>query len=302
MALAAFGDPATADPGDRRPIDRIVARTRATTGIPLRRPTSRTRRSTTPASSRRPRRTPRRCSPTGCSRVFANAAREHLPAGIPLYISGGCGLNCDWNAKWRELGHFSSVFVPPCTDDSGLGARHRDRRAGCWRPATRISSGTSTAGASSSGTSTPTRRVWTRRPLDYAALAEAIAGGRMCAWVQGRWEIGPRALGNRSLLAEPFSAGHARPPERDQAARGLPPDRALLPDRGRRQAVRPRLRGSRTCSTSGESCHQDLGAVTHVDGSARVQTVSKDDQPRGSTTCWPPSRRAPASACCATRR
>ena len=38
------------------------------------------------------------------------------------------------------------------------------------------------------------------------ALADALAGGRVVAWVQGRWEIGPRALGNRSLLAEPFDA------------------------------------------------------------------------------------------------
>ena len=51
--------------------------------------------------------------------AFADVAREQLPRDIPLFISGGCGLNCDWNFKWREMGHFSSVFVPPCTDDSG---------------------------------------------------------------------------------------------------------------------------------------------------------------------------------------
>jgi hydroxymethyl cephem carbamoyltransferase len=32
--------------------------------------------------------------------VFAAAAREHLPSGMPLYIAGGCGLNCGWNARW----------------------------------------------------------------------------------------------------------------------------------------------------------------------------------------------------------
>ena len=42
--------------------------------------------------------------------VFADAAQKHLPAGIPLYISGGCGLNCDWNSKWRDLG-----TSPPCS-------------------------------------------------------------------------------------------------------------------------------------------------------------------------------------------
>jgi len=41
---------------------------------------------------------------------FAETARTELPAGTPLRISGGCGLNCDWNAAWAEFDHFSSVF------------------------------------------------------------------------------------------------------------------------------------------------------------------------------------------------
>lgn len=51
--------------------------------------------------------------------MFATVARQQLPPGTPLRISGGCELNCDWNAAWTELGHFSSVFMPPCTNDSG---------------------------------------------------------------------------------------------------------------------------------------------------------------------------------------
>lgn len=51
--------------------------------------------------------------------TFAEVARRELPEGTPLYISGGCGLNCDWNSQWAQLGHFSSVFVAPCTNDSG---------------------------------------------------------------------------------------------------------------------------------------------------------------------------------------
>ena len=50
---------------------------------------------------------------------FAAAAQAELPEGLPLHISGGCGLNCDWNRAWRDLGFFSSVFVPPCPNDSG---------------------------------------------------------------------------------------------------------------------------------------------------------------------------------------
>ncbi|MFI1445325.1 carbamoyltransferase C-terminal domain-containing protein [Streptomyces fructofermentans] len=47
---------------------------------------------------------------------------------------------------------------------------------------------------------------WSRRALDQDALAAALSAGRVAAWVQGRWEIGPRALGNRSLLADAHSA------------------------------------------------------------------------------------------------
>src|SRR2546430_3467713 len=51
-------------------------------------------------------------------RFLAVADRE-LPAGYPLLIAGGCGLNCDWNSQWRGSGLFPAVFVPPCANDSG---------------------------------------------------------------------------------------------------------------------------------------------------------------------------------------
>ena len=38
--------------------------------------------------------------------AFAEVARREIPPGLPLRISGGCGLNCDWNYQWRELGSF----------------------------------------------------------------------------------------------------------------------------------------------------------------------------------------------------
>lgn len=39
--------------------------------------------------------------------------------GAVAHLSGGCGLNCDWNTNWRETGHFSDLFVPPVPNDSG---------------------------------------------------------------------------------------------------------------------------------------------------------------------------------------
>jgi len=50
---------------------------------------------------------------------FREFAEVNLKRGMPLLITGGCGLNCDWNTKWRDSGLFSEVFVPPVTNDSG---------------------------------------------------------------------------------------------------------------------------------------------------------------------------------------
>jgi predicted NodU family carbamoyl transferase len=51
---------------------------------------------------------------------------------------------------------------------------------------------------------TPLRIIWARRSLDSDRLAAVLAQGAIVVWVQGRCKLGPRALGNRSLLAEPF--------------------------------------------------------------------------------------------------
>ena len=93
----------------------------------------------------------------------------------------------------------------------------------------------------------------------------------MVAWVQGRWEIGPRALGNRSLLAEPF---RAETRDRLNAIKLREGYRPIAPCAGSRTST-PRSTAAsriRTCCISGGSLGR-LQAVTHVDGSARVQTV-----------------------------
>ncbi|MEU7056922.1 3'-hydroxymethylcephem-O-carbamoyltransferase [Streptomyces sp. NPDC046197] len=211
--------------------------------------------------------------------TFAQVAREQTPAGSPLYISGGCGLNCDWNSQWDELGHFSSVFVPPCTNDSGsavgtaidavstfTGDPHID-----WSVYSGLGFVTDTR---------PDPARWRPRRLDHDALVTALSDGRVVAWVQGRWEIGPRALGNRSLLAEAFGAG----------------TRDRLNDIKQREDYRPIAPCCRI-EDLGKVFHEDfedpymlyfrhvrkssgLHAVTHVDGTARVQTVRESGNPQ----------------------
>jgi hydroxymethyl cephem carbamoyltransferase len=210
--------------------------------------------------------------------VYADVALARLPAGIPLYINGGCGLNCDWNAKWQELGHFSSVFVPPCTDDSGsaIGTAIDALASATGDP--RIEWDVY-SGLEFDHDCDPDAGRWARRRADDAEVAAAIAEGRIFAWVQGRWEIGPRALCNRSLLAEPFSTD----------------TRDRLNEIKQREGYRPiapvcRLEDAGRLFDDGfedpymlffrRVVSDDLGAVTHVDGSARAQTVSQQTNPR----------------------
>ena len=57
---------------------------------------------------------------------FFQFAESNMKRRMPLLITGGCGLNCDWNTKWKEANLFPEVFVPPVANDSGLGDRHCD--------------------------------------------------------------------------------------------------------------------------------------------------------------------------------
>jgi hydroxymethyl cephem carbamoyltransferase len=204
--------------------------------------------------------------------IFAEVAQARIPAGLPLYISGGCGLNCDWNTMWRELGHFASVFVPPCTNDSGsavgtaLDALHAvtgDPRVD-WDVY---------CGLEFEWDRAPSEQGWRHRRMEPAALADALAEGRVVAWVQGRWEMGPRALGNRSLLAEPFRAGTRDRLNRIKQREGYRPIAPVcrIEDAGKvfdTDFPDPYMLYFRRVRTS------ELEAVTHVDGSARAQTVT----------------------------
>jgi hydroxymethyl cephem carbamoyltransferase len=208
---------------------------------------------------------------------FADVAREQLPEteGLPLHISGGCGLNCDWNRMWRDLGFYSSVFVPPCTNDSGSAL-------GTAMDALGVMTGDSYidwsvySGLEFERDREPDPAMWESRELHMGQVAEALAAKRVFAWVQGRWEIGPRALGNRSLLAEPFEAA----------------TRDRLNEIKQREAYRPiapvcRVEDlAQAFDTDFEDPYMlyfrmvrspDLRAITHVDGSARCQTVSRSD-------------------------
>jgi hydroxymethyl cephem carbamoyltransferase len=206
--------------------------------------------------------------------MFATVARQQLPAGTPLRISGGCGLNCDWNAAWTEFGHFSSVFVPPCTNDSGSAIGTAADALAALTGDPHIDWDVY-SGLEFVNDGEPDASHWQRSPADDRLLARALGEGRIVAWVQGRWEIGPRALGNRSILAEPFG---------EETRQRL----NAIKQREQYRPIAPACRVEDLAAAFHEDFddpymlyfrrvreEQGLRAVTHVDGSARVQTVSR---------------------------
>jgi hydroxymethyl cephem carbamoyltransferase len=271
MALAAYGDPAEADPGVVDTVERIVA-------APTIKPKSKEEFRDSPLHNIGVESEQAKHGAALLTQrifdVYAAAARRELPEGLPLHIAGGCGLNCDWNVHWRNLGHFSSVFVPPCANDSGsaLGTAIDAHFRATGDPYIEWDV---YSGLEFERDAEPAAERWEALPLDNDAVADALAQGHIVAWAQGRWEIGPRALGNRSLLAEPFST----------ATR----------DRLNTVKLREGYRPIAPCARL-EDLHEDfdsdfedpymlyfrmvtsgrLGAVTHVDGSARCQTVTRE--------------------------
>jgi hydroxymethyl cephem carbamoyltransferase len=211
--------------------------------------------------------------------VYRDAARELFEPGLPLVISGGCGLNCDWNTAWREDGYFSDVFVPPCTNDSGSAI------------GTAVDAAVQLGGAATVRwdvyrgeefvhDADPRQHGWEARPYDPLGLSRVIDGGAVVAWVQGRYEIGPRALGHRSLLASASDrASHDRlnTIKQRESYRPIAPI-CLDTDLGKwfdRDHPDPHMLYFRVVRDP-----ERLPAVTHADGTARAQGLRRADEPR----------------------
>ncbi len=207
---------------------------------------------------------------------FANFARSRLVPGRKLIVGGGCGLNCDWNERWRSLGLFSDVFVPPCTSDSGvaIGAAFdaHTSSGGDGRLVWSVYAGESWE---EDATCWP---GWSVRPLDVSEVALDIFRGEIVFWAQARSEIGPRALGNRSILASPFSTtttDKLNALKRREAYRPIAPICALEDAPMYFDGVVP----SPHMLYFHRVKDQRLKAITHGDGSARVQTVNAGELP-----------------------
>lgn len=210
-----------------------------------------------------------------------------------LVLSGGCALNSSFNGRITERTPFQALYVPPAPADDGnaVGAAllaWRDEHPG-QRPAGGGSS-TPYLGSEVSSASVDSLAVHGRLPgmrhipeTLIEEVAALLADGKLVGWVQGRAEFGPRALGNRSLLADPRQADmkeiiNARVKFRE-AFRPFAPsildehgqdwflDYRTAPFMERTQVWRPEVRES-------------VPAVVHADGTGRVQSVQRASNER----------------------
>jgi carbamoyltransferase len=202
-----------------------------------------------------------------------------------LTMAGGVALNCVANTRlWRE-GPFEEIWVQPAAGDAGtaLGAAlHVASEAGDRvRPMPTAALGRAWSDEDLEAW-LHRARVPYERPDDIAeAAAEALAANGLVAWFQGRSEWGPRALGHRSLLAHP---GFAENLERMNDVKGREQFRPVAPMVLAERAAAifdgplPSPYMLFTHDVAPE-WHGRIPAVVHVDGSARIQTVDRADEP-----------------------
>ena len=215
-----------------------------------------------------------------------------------LALAGGCAMNSVANGKIRRETQFESVYIQPASGDNGtaLGAalwvqhqrlgrpRHFVMRHAYWGPAyddAAIAADLEARQADLQRLGCDIRTYPCEQGL-VDEVAARLADGQVIGWFQGRMEWGARALGNRSILADPRRADmreiintkikfreRFRPfapsileeafPEYFVDAVADPFMIQVYPVRDAKRSVIP--------------------AVTHVDGSGRIQTVRREDNP-----------------------
>ncbi len=208
-----------------------------------------------------------------------------------LCLTGGVALNCLANARILRDSDYHSVWVPPCASNSGtpLGSAlwHYHQTLGqrrCFELkhpffGQEYSDAEIIRALQQAGLAY--RRMSEHDLL--ATVARDLATGKIVGWFQGRFEIGPRALGNRSILADPREA--AMKDHINASVKHREPFRPFAPAvLLERAAEFFEIDQSDAFMTMAPKVRVDkaplIPAAVHVDGTARIQTVDRTLNPR----------------------
>ncbi len=226
--------------------------------------------------------------------TLARAAHE-LTGERHLCFAGGVALNSVANGRIAREGPFDDVFVQPAAGDAGaaIGAALHLEHGVLGTPRRPYAMRSPFLGA-----------AWTAREVEAflsqagvrhtafaddaardRAVAERLASGMIGGWFQGRFEWGPRALGARSILADPRRADAKervnlavkfREPFRPFAPAVREGDASTYFDVDPRDHLAPYML---TVVPVRDEARASLPAITHVDGTARLQRVARNDPP-----------------------
>jgi carbamoyltransferase len=214
-----------------------------------------------------------------------------------LCLAGGVAQNCTLNGKILYSGMFEDVFVQPASYDAGsaIGAAlfgYYNETKKKIEPNSRLEHVYWGTDIGPNEKILEVLKCW-QTFIDFQKddniarkAAGLLADGSVIGWVQGKSEFGPRALGNRSILGDP------RPPENKDIINAMVKKReafrpfapSILEEYVEDYYVVPGKYKKFPFMTFVLNVKKEkqkiLGAVTHVDGTARIQTVSKETNPK----------------------
>lgn len=214
-------------------------------------------------------------------------SKLHKKTGLrKLCLSGGVALNCLANQKLEKLAFVDQLFVQPASSDRGLAlgcALFGAQRVKKELQIEKVAYYGPTYSRDEYVLELENCGVTYREVTDPAKeAAQMIADGKIIGWFQGRSEFGPRALGNRSILADPRKAEmkdriNSRVKFREEFRPFAP---AVIESRASEifDIPRPSPFMTVTYPVRPEWCKK-LSAITHIDNTARVQTVDRQDNP-----------------------
>lgn len=214
-----------------------------------------------------------------------------------LCMAGGVALNCSANGFIHRNSLFKNIFIQPAAGDDGtaLGAalyvqQQRDLTAPIQRMTLPLwGSGFEDPVVDEALAGKPALKKTFFTSYEKLAqdVAERLAEGQVVAWFQGRMEFGPRALGSRSILADPRDPGmkdHLNKliKKRENFRPFAPAVKAEVASRffEIKEGDEPIYAHMLVVTAVRPAYRSLLPAITHIDGSARVQTVQQEDHPR----------------------
>jgi len=201
-----------------------------------------------------------------CYAVVLNYVKK-LDKSKPIIYSGGCALNVDWNRRLMDEGY--NLLIDPHVYDGGLSI-------GCMRFGVNLLGGNISTEIKNfpyiqdddAPEDNPTEETITK-------IAEYLSQGKIVGWYQGHGEIGPRALGNRSILMDPTIADgkHILNSKVKHREWFRPFGASVKQDKAKQYFD---LEDNPYMLFTSKVLDDRLKSVTHVDGTCRHQTVTPE--------------------------